>query len=260
MIPRVPILLYHEILPEGRRASPGGLGVPLDQFREDMERLSAGGWRCILAEEAAELGLAGRRAARCFALTFDDGFRDFAELVHPVLRPLGFTATVFVVTDRIGGRADWAGATGRPLLNAAEIESLARDGVAFGSHSRTHARLPECPTPELLAELAGSREALSEIVGREVRSIAWPYGENDGRTHRAAGDAGYRIGFGVAGGGPVLRRVQAALRPSARSPFAVPRREVRGGEGRLRRRVRMGLADGVPVTARKLALAVGRKT
>lgn len=259
MTARVPILLYHEILPEGRRASPGGLGVPVDQFREDMERLSADGWQCLLAEEAAELALAGRGAARSFALTFDDGFRDFAELAHPVLHRLGFTATVFVVTDRIGGRADWGGATGRPLLNADEIEMLARDGIEFGSHSRTHARLLDCSWPELLDELSGSRESLSEIVGREIGSIAWPYGENDRRTQRAARDAGYRLGFGVAGGGRLLDRVWAALRPSARNRFAVPRREVRGGDGRLRRRVRMGPADGVPVTARKLALAAGRK-
>lgn len=258
MTPRVPILLYHEILPEGRRASSGGPGVSVEQFREDMERLRAGGWRCLRAEEAAELALAGRGAARCFALTFDDGFRDFAELAHPVLRRLGFTATVFVVTDRIGGLADWGGAAGRPLLNADEIERLARDGTEFGSHGRTHARLPDCPGPELLDELRGSRESLAEIVGREIRSIAWPYGESDGRTRRAARDAGYEIGFGVAGGGPFLRRARAALRPSARNRFTVPRREVRGGEGRLRRRARMGPADGMLVAARKLFPSAGR--
>ncbi|MFW6089344.1 MAG: polysaccharide deacetylase family protein [Gemmatimonadota bacterium] len=259
MTPRVPILLYHEILPTERCASSGGLGVSVDQFREDMERLSADGWRCLAAEEAAELALAGRKSARCFALTFDDGFRDFAELAHPVLRRLGFTATVFVVTDRIGGRADWTGAAGRPLLSADEIHLLARDGIEFGSHSRTHERLPDCSGPRLLDELRGSRESLSEIVGREVGSIAWPYGESDGRTRRAAGQVGYRLGFGVAGGGPLLQRVRAALRPSARDRFAVARREVRGEDGLLRRRVRMGAADGVFVSARKLAAFAGRK-
>lgn len=257
MTARVPILLYHDIVPDTRPADARGLGVPIDRFRDDMERLRARDWRCVPACEAAELALAGRRAARTFALTFDDGFRDFAELAHPVLKTLGFTATVFVVTDRIGGRADWGGAAEKPLLDADEIRVLAREGVEFGSHGRTHACLPERSGRELLDELRGSRETLADVVGREVTSIAWPYGESDRRVHRAAREAGYRVGFGVAGGGPLLRRAWAALRPARRDRFAVPRREVHGGDSRLRRRLRMGPADGLLVAARKLGARHG---
>jgi peptidoglycan/xylan/chitin deacetylase (PgdA/CDA1 family) len=254
---QAPILLYHDILTETQPTDARGLGVPIDCFRDDMERLRARGWRCVSASEAAELTLAGRLAARTFALTFDDGFRDFAELAHPVLRRLGFTATVFIVTDRIGGRADWGGAGGKPLLDAAEIRTLAREGVRFGSHGRTHVRLPDSPGSELLDELTGSRETLAGILGREVTTIAWPYGASDRRTCRAAREAGYRVGFGVAGGGPLLHRTWAALRPAGRDRFAVPRREVRGGDSRLRRRLRMGPADGLLVAARKLGAIHG---
>lgn len=264
---RIPILLYHRILPGAaarpeadpagdaaadRRARPGGLAVAVDRFRADMTRLHSHGWRCMSAREAGELTLAGRPAARSFVLTFDDGYRDFATLAHPILRDLGYTATVFIVTDRIGGRADWNGATRDPLLDGDEIRGLAGDGVEFGSHSRTHAHMPRCSDGELQSELRGSRALLSEIIGREVDIVAWPYGESDPRTRRAASEAGYEVGFGVAGAGPLFERARAAARPPARDRFAIPRREVHGGDSRLRRRLRMGPADGLYVAARKL--------
>jgi len=40
-------------------------------------------------------------------LTFDDGFANFAEHALPVLQRFALKATVFVVVNRIGQRADW---------------------------------------------------------------------------------------------------------------------------------------------------------
>jgi peptidoglycan/xylan/chitin deacetylase (PgdA/CDA1 family) len=248
---RIPILLYHGIIPSGTGAS-SGLDVSIDQFETDMRRLHAQGWRCLPASQAAELNLAGKHSARAFALTFDDGYLDFMEFAHPVLRDLGFGATVFVVTDSIGRSADWGSTYGGSLLDAEQIRSLASEGVSFGSHSRTHPDLRTCSDPALTDELVGSREALSELVGREVTEIAWPYGGNDGRTRQAAERAGYRLGYAVAGNGRLSRRVRSALSPASRDRLAVPRREVRGTDSVKRRRLRLGPGDALFVAARKL--------
>jgi peptidoglycan/xylan/chitin deacetylase (PgdA/CDA1 family) len=251
MSPRVPILLYHRILAPGD-ADGSPLSVSIEEFREDMEELAARGWRCLPARRAAELALAGEGAARTFALTFDDGYRDFAELAHPVLHDLRFTATVFIATGRLGGTADWGAAPPAPLLGPDAIRTLSREGVGFGSHSSTHSRLTGLADDALRRELAGSRAALSDLLGRRVEEVAWPYGDSDGRVRTAAAAVGYRFGYGVAGGGPLLRRVGAAVRPAWRDRFDVPRREVRGGESRMRRRLRTGPADGVMVAVRKV--------
>lgn len=257
MVPRIPILLYHRILARDANGDPGDLAVGVDSFQQDMTRLHARGWHCISAHAAAELTLAGQGGARTFALTFDDAFRDFAALAHPVLQDLGFKATVFVVTDQIGGRSDWGSVDGSSLMDGDDIRSLAREGVLFGSHSRTHAHLPQCSDHEVLDELATSRATLSEAVGHDVETIAWPFGASDERTRRIAGEAGYRLGYSVAGDGRLTSRAHSALRPAVRDRFAIPRREVRGGDSALRRRLRMGPVDGLFVAARKLGSRSG---
>lgn len=263
MSPRVPILLYHQVLssrtPDRAGESSqeqGDLAVELDRFRADMTRLHRRGWHCVSAMRAAELTLAGRRAPRTFAITFDDATRDYGRHAHPILRDLGFAATLFVVTGRLGGRADWEGAANDELLDADELRHFVTEGVELGSHGHTHSRLSECSDGELRSELRESRILLSELGGKPVETIAWPYGAHDLRTRRAAEAAGYRIGFSVSGDGALVDRVRRALSHEQRDPLAVPRREVHGGEPSIRRKLRMGPADGLFVTARKLGSAL----
>lgn len=248
MTPRVPILLYHGI---ATAAPSDSFAVELEHFRSDMRDLSEAGWHCIDVEEAARLTLAGRRAPRTFSLTFDDGFRDFAEFAWPILVDLGFSATVFVVTGLIGGRADWLRDKPRELLDADEIQRLAREGVRFGSHGVTHVDLTKAAPDVRRRELEGSRARLADLTGAPVSLLAWPYGAFDDVTCRAAAAAGYELGFSVAGAGSWGRRIRAAIDPAARNALALPRREVPGGESALRRRLRMGPLDGLFVTARK---------
>lgn len=252
MSPRIPILLYHRISasePDAR----SDLDVPVEEFRNDMRRLHEQRWRCIDACHAAGHNLSGRRSSRTFALTFDDGYQDFADLAHPVLAEFGFTATVFIVTGQAGGRADWLTGPAPELLGVSEIRRLAAEGIQFGSHGVTHVPLTDRSDSELIRELVQSRQSLSEITGDAVRTMAWPYGKHDGRTRRAVAAAGYDFAFSVAGDGPLWRRSRSAVRPAARDPYAVPRREVHGCEWRLRRRLRLGPLDGLFVMARKVA-------
>jgi peptidoglycan/xylan/chitin deacetylase (PgdA/CDA1 family) len=261
--PRIPILLYHQVLPQryadaiGSTSRQPRFAVGVDRFRNDMTRLHRGGWRTIPATEAAEQTLSGQRRRRVFAITFDDATRDFGELAHPVLRDLGFTATVFVVAGKVGGHADWSKAADVPLLATDELRDLAREGVTLGSHSLHHRYLPECSDSQLRTSLRQSRIIIADIVGHEVTTLAWPYGAHDDRCRRAAVEAGYRLGYAVAGDGSLLARSRQALLPTARDHMAIARREVRGTDSPIRRRLRMGPIDGLFVTARKLGTVMG---
>jgi peptidoglycan/xylan/chitin deacetylase (PgdA/CDA1 family) len=125
------------------------------------------------------------------ALTFDDAFASFTDRAWPRLRDAGLPATVFVVTDRVGGRNRWSGREepGIPDLALADWDALARvadEGAEIGCHSRRHPRLVTIDDAALEEETDGACEILRERLGAAPSSYCYPYGVAGPREREAA--------------------------------------------------------------------------
>jgi peptidoglycan/xylan/chitin deacetylase (PgdA/CDA1 family) len=195
-----PVLMYHRIAADG----PAGLArfrVRPELFREQMLWLRRNGYHAITSEQLAWF-VANKHpfVGRPVLITFDDGYRDFAEHAWPVLQKNDFTAEVFVVAEKVGKTADWDHdfGPGAPLLNQAEIIELAAQGVLFGSHLATHPRNDELSTCGLADELIRSRLRLEAWLSRPVTSLAAPFGLVDDRLRILAVECGYKTIFNTA--------------------------------------------------------------
>jgi peptidoglycan/xylan/chitin deacetylase (PgdA/CDA1 family) len=193
------ILMYHAI------GAPGEGGtrfvVPARRLRRQLlllrwsRRPVIGLADLVRSRQAGELSPAG-----AVVITFDDGFADTGELAAPLLRSFGTPATLFVVSDRVGGAADWDGAgelASRPLANWSTLAEMARDGIEIGAHTRTHPRLPELGPGRAADEIAGAREVLSSRLGTEVRAFCYPYGRKTRDVVRIVEDSGFACACGV---------------------------------------------------------------
>jgi peptidoglycan/xylan/chitin deacetylase (PgdA/CDA1 family) len=164
----------------------------------------------------------GNSARGLVGLTFDDGYRDFAEHAVPILEKYGFTATVFVIAGRLGGHNAWDPERPRKeLLTANEIRAVAAAGMEIGSHGMTHVSLPKADDAALSVEVAQSREKLQELTGHQVRGFCYPYGDQDSRVVTAAQAAGYNYACDIAPS-PAIGR------------HAIPRTPVHDGDNALR--------------------------
>ena len=178
----LPILTYHAIDATGSVVSTerAHLAATLDALVE------AGFHAVDLAEWIAQ----GRPDVdHGFALAFDDGLHSILE-VADLLASRRVTATVFLVTDRMGSDNDWPAqpkAIPRaPLLAWSDLDALAAAGFRFAAHSRTHARLERCDDQSLECELRGSRDAIEQRLGRPCRLLAYPSGVAPTRVRRVA--------------------------------------------------------------------------
>ncbi|HYM13347.1 MAG TPA: polysaccharide deacetylase family protein [Bryobacterales bacterium] len=169
MLSRRAILTYHSLDDSGSVIS-----VRPELFARQMEALAAAGLRVV---PLAELRSA---PAPAVALTFDDGFQNFATVAAPVLARHGFPATVFLVTDYCGGWNDWpsqrAGIPRLPLLSWPQIADLSRAGIEFGAHTATHPDLAKLDEAAAREEILSSKRRVEDSAGRPAQSFAYPYG------------------------------------------------------------------------------------
>src|SRR5919199_1925891 len=165
-------LTYHSIDPSGSCIS-----VDLGTFRQHVRWLASGRVRVVPLDELPRLPA----EADAVALTFDDGFANFASLAAPLLLAHGLPVTLFVVTARVGSTNAWGGRAALevptlPLLDWDALGRLAERGVRLGAHGRHHRRLATATDAEVVDEVCGSAEDLEARMSTRPTAFAYPYG------------------------------------------------------------------------------------
>jgi hypothetical protein len=110
-------------------------------------------------------------------------------------------------------------APARFLTTAEALKMAASPRIEIGAHSVTHPSLASLPRAQQYFEMDESRRVLERLIGKEVRSFAFPYGKKwhiKSASIRALRDSGYRCGC-VNYGRPVN---------SATSRWALPRYQI----------------------------------
>jgi peptidoglycan/xylan/chitin deacetylase (PgdA/CDA1 family) len=186
--PGLRILFYHRVADE-----PDPLAVSPARFAAQMEALAADGRRVVDVIAAADMLARGERADGVVALSFDDGYRDVAEHALPQLERLGFRATVFVATGVLDGTATFTWyRQPPPVLSWREVVDLDRDSaLSFEAHTISHPNLRVLDDAAAEHEIAGSRGALEDRLGRPVRGFCYPAGLYGARERALVARAGY---------------------------------------------------------------------
>ncbi len=216
----LPILMYHRIGEEGADANARYRLAP-GAFEEQLRYLRDAGFRSIgLDEWAAAARAWAPLPGRTVLLTFDDGDRDFVTHTWPLLERYGFSALVFLVTGRMGGRSTWMQPWGETvaLMDWDDARALEARGCRFGGHTATHPHLTALPPADVVRELAECRAALHRELAEPIPAIAYPFGAEDDIVQHLAGACGFVYGLSCRAG---AARMQDPL-------LALPRIEVRG--------------------------------
>ncbi len=166
--------------------------------------------------------LRGEVSGKIVAITLDDGYRDNVEQALPILKDLGFSATCYVVSGRVGTQNTWddeAATVHQPLMDWGQVSEWITEGMEIGAHTRTHARLKLCGRPQIDEEIRGSKEDLEAALGVAITQFAYPYGSWDERVAQATAIAGFEAAV----------TTDRGRAPVGSSLFALPRLNMKGG-------------------------------
>jgi peptidoglycan/xylan/chitin deacetylase (PgdA/CDA1 family) len=160
------------------------IDIAVDRFRYQLDVLQRRFRLLPLASALASAAWAEELAPA--ALTFDDAYANFAEVIWPILRERQIPAILYVPIGFVRGDAP-APIRGTRLraCNWAELRELAREGVEIGSHGVDHLNLRRASKLSLTREVAESRETLERELSVKVRSFCYPQAKYDARSARA---------------------------------------------------------------------------
>lgn len=178
---RLPILMYHSVSTTAEVVHPYyRICTHPSVFRSHIQYLKEAGYTAIGIGPALEWLRSGAPAGmRPVVITFDDGYRDFYTDAFPALNDNGFTATVYLPTAAIGGRAATT-FTSKPLMMWKDVKELHAAGIEFGSHTVTHPVLVTKPLDDVRNEFAASKDTIQQYLGCAIDSCAYPYAYPEG--------------------------------------------------------------------------------
>ncbi len=197
---------YHSVAEDG----PPYLSLRPGTFSRQLDLLVGAGFRSGTRGTLERIAAGERLRGRHAFLTFDDGFVDTLATALPLMSERAFTGMAFVLPGHLdaGAPLDWPEVAGeaarRPELmrsmNWTMLETLVEAGWEIGSHTMSHARLPDLADEALAQELLDSRRAVEARLGR-CELLAYPFGAWDDRVAAAATAAGYSFAFTLPFGG-----------------------------------------------------------
>jgi peptidoglycan/xylan/chitin deacetylase (PgdA/CDA1 family) len=172
---RVPVLMYHSISDNlfGKSHPYYQINTSPQVFARQMRWLRLNGYRTLDLTQMWTAMEVGQDLSKTVVITFDDGYRDFYTDAFDALRQCGFTATIFLATDRIQNSS--VRIEGVDYLTWAEVKELHAAGTQFGSHTVTHPDLRSLGPDQIEYELGCSKEIIEQKIGAAVKSFSYPF-------------------------------------------------------------------------------------
>jgi peptidoglycan/xylan/chitin deacetylase (PgdA/CDA1 family) len=176
-----PILMYHHI---DHRDQEWKLSVSPESFERQMEFLKAHQYKVLSLSEYIEM-LQKKQPVpkKSVVITFDDGYDNNFINAFPVLRKMGFPATIFIQEDGINRQG---------YMTQDDIMILLENDIEIGSHTVHHGFLPDLSPEGRNYEIARSKTLLEQRFHRPIELFSYPGGGFNETVRQDVILAGYK--------------------------------------------------------------------
>lgn len=179
----VPVLYYHSVTePENNEVI-----ISPEKLRTQLKYIKDQGYITLTMSELKNYLLNNSPIPnKSIVITFDDGYMDNYLNAFPILKELNMNATIFCIASDLNGSY---------YLSKEAIKEMSDYGIDIESHTVSHLKLDKMTYEEQLEELNESKKTLESITGKTVDSLAYPFGNFNDDSVKAAENAGYSLAF-----------------------------------------------------------------
>lgn len=179
----IPVIYYHSV----KESADNEVTITPEMLKTELKYIHDEGYVTLTISQLKSYILNDSPIPpKSILITFDDGYMDNYYSAFPILKEFNMTATIFCITSELDGSY---------YLSKEAIREMSAYGIDIESHTLTHPHLNKLNYDQQLAELVASKKTLEEITGKEISSLAYPYGDFNDDSVKATKDAGYALGF-----------------------------------------------------------------
>jgi peptidoglycan/xylan/chitin deacetylase (PgdA/CDA1 family) len=179
----IPVLYYHSV----KESADNEVTIKPEKLREELKYIHDEGYITLTMKQVKEYILNNSPIPeKSILITFDDGYMDNYYSAFPLLKEFNMTATIFCIASELDGSY---------YLSKEAIKEMCDYGIDIESHTVSHPHLNKLQYDKQLSELTESKKTLEGITGKEITSIAYPFGDYNDDSMKAAKEAGYILGF-----------------------------------------------------------------
>jgi len=179
----IPVLYYHSV----SESADNEVTITPEMLRTELKYIRDQGYVTLTLSQFKDYILNNSPIpSKSILITFDDGYMDNYDNAFPILKDLNMVATIFCIASNLDGTY---------YLSKEAIREMSNYGIDIESHTVTHPKLNEMTYNKQLIELTESKKTLESITGKKIDSIAYPFGNFNNDSIKAAKDAGYTLGF-----------------------------------------------------------------
>lgn len=211
----IPVLMYHSF---DENPTLPGINTKPELFKEHLTLLKRNGWTTITSDQLVmfqqgDIDL----PEKSFMITIDDGYESVYNSAFPILKEFNMNAMLFVITSNIesGERfkvrmCNWKQIKGMSDSGYIEIGNHTHDlhwrgnGNAKGYEAMITNITKQGKEISITAreniivdDLTLAHKLITDNIGREPKTFAYPYGSFDEVSERAVKKAGYNISYSI---------------------------------------------------------------
>jgi peptidoglycan/xylan/chitin deacetylase (PgdA/CDA1 family) len=176
---RAKIAMYHYVRVVNAKKDPLGyrLSVTPEELDHQLTLFQSLGYHAMSMADLA----AGKGDDHAIVFTFDDGYEDFYTNAYPIFKKHGWTATLYVISGKIGG----------DYLTWDQIRELHSAGFEIGAHTVNHRNLSTLTETQQKIEIIQSKQDIEHQINVPVDTFAYPSGQYNATTVKIVQDAGF---------------------------------------------------------------------
>ena len=179
----IPVLYYHSV----KESADNEVTITPEMLKTQLKYIKDEGYTTLTLSELKNYLLNNSPIPKkSIIITFDDGYMDNYNNAFPILKDFNMVATIFCITSKLDGSF---------YLSKDAINEMSSYGIDIQSHTVNHHHLNKMTYDEQLTEIKESKKTLESITGKKVDSIAYPFGDFNNDSIKAAKYAGYTLGF-----------------------------------------------------------------